>query len=180
MAKATKAAKGKNRGGRPCLFEQDPEFVFRTLEDLADSNATTDSQIARALGISTSTLDSWKKRFPGFLGSLKKAKDKTDDLVENALLSRALGSEYIETKTYKVLGPDTIDEDGNKVLGQVTKRHIETNTKRAVGSVTAQIIWLKNRRPGEWRDNRDEEGAEELAEAIKLFMVETADADGTA
>lgn len=56
----------------------------------------TDEQIAENMGISRSTLNEWKKRFSAISDTLKKGKEVVDIQVENALLKRALGYEYIE------------------------------------------------------------------------------------
>mgnify|MGYP006876283676 CR=1 FL=1 len=54
-------------------------------------------------------------------------------MVENALLKRALGYEYEEI-TYE--------------HGEETKRVL----KQVIPDTTAQIFWLKNRKPNNWRD----------------------------
>ena len=62
-----------------------------------------------------------------------------DRQVENALLKRALGYEYTEvTKEYV---PD---------VGKMTVT--KEVTKQVIPDTTAQIFWLKNRKPGDWRD----------------------------
>ncbi|WP_332869675.1 transposase [Clostridioides difficile] len=95
-----------------------------------------DEQIASKMNIAPSTLYDWKKKYSEISESLKKGKEVIDRQVENALLKRALGYEYDEI---------TYEE------GQETKRV----TKHVVPDTTAQIFWLKNRKPVEWRDKRD-------------------------
>ena len=103
----------------------------------------TDEQIAHNIGIVPSTLYEWQKKYPKISESLKRGKEVIDRQVENALLKRALGYEYEEVKTY-------IEEtDGKK------KKKIEKTTKQVVPDTTAQIFWLKNRKPVEWRDRRE-------------------------
>src|SRR5690606_12078499 len=96
----------------------------------------TDEQIAGDMGIATSTLYEWKKRFPEIVEALKKGKEVIDRLAENALLKRALGYRYDEI-TYE--------------NGKETRRV----SKEALPDVTAQIFWLKNRKPRQWRDKPD-------------------------
>lgn len=102
----------------------------------------TDEQIAENCGIAVRTLYEWKSRYPQIMQALKKGKAWADTEVENALFRRAIGYEYDEV-TY---------EDGVE-----TKRV----RKRVGGDVTAQIFWLKNRRPDLWRDRRDERPADD-------------------
>ena len=98
-----------------------------------------DEQIAENAGITPSTLYEWKKKYPDISEALKKGKEVVDIQVENALLKRALGYSYKETKIEETA-------DGDKVTVTV---------KEAVPDTTAQIFWLKNRRPDKWRDKQD-------------------------
>lgn len=94
-----------------------------------------DEQIAQNIGIAASTLYEWKKQYPEISEALKKGKEVVDRQVENALLKRALGYEYDEITTE---------------YGEETKRV----TKQVVPDTTAQIFWLKNRKPEQWRDKQ--------------------------
>ena len=97
----------------------------------------TDEQIAHNAGISPSTLYVWKDKFPELSEALKHGKDVVDRQVENALLKRALGYSYTEVRV------EESEKDGQKVTR--TKKFIPPDT-------TAQIFWLKNRKPAQWRD----------------------------
>lgn len=92
-----------------------------------------ESQIAHNMGISEQTLNVWKKSYPSILESLKKGKEVADYHVENALYKSATGYSQEET---------VIDAKGHE---HVIVKHYPPN-------VTAQIYWLKNRRPDKWRD----------------------------
>lgn len=106
----------------------------------------TDEQIAGKAGVSRSTLSDWKVRFQDISDALKKGKEVVDIQVENALLKRALGYDFQEEKIEKS------DKDGVKVVQTV--KHIPPDT-------TAQIFWLKNRRPDRWRDKPELTAADE-------------------
>lgn len=97
----------------------------------------TDKQIAEKIGVSERTFTDWKSRFPSISSVLKKGKDVVDRQVENALLKRALGYEYEEVSE-KFEG------------GILTERKV--TKKQVVPDTTAQIFWLKNRKPSAWRD----------------------------
>lgn len=108
----------------------------------------SDKQIAHNIGITQTTLYEWQKRFPELSEALKKGKEVVDREVENAMLKRALGYEYDEVTQEPVT-----DKDTGITEMRVTKRV----TKQIVPDVTAQIFWLKNRKPEEFRDKRDVE-----------------------
>lgn len=115
----------------------------------------TDEQIAHNIGISVSTLNNWKNNHVEILESLKKGKEVIDRQVENALLKRALGYEYEEVK--------------EKFEGGVMTERIVTK-KEVVADTTAQIFWLKNRKPEKWRDKpeyEDHSAIDKLDEIIK-------------
>ena len=113
----------------------------------------TNDQIAHNIGVSGRSFAEWISRFPSISSALKKGKAPVDIEVENALLKRALGYEYEEVCTEVEEIPfKTKDENGNTITITKTKKHIRKTTKMVVPDVTAQIFWLKNRRPGRWRD----------------------------
>lgn len=111
----------------------------------------TDEQIAKNIGIATSTFYEWKKKEKEFSEALKKGKEVIDFEVENALLKRALGYEY-EEETYE-----------NGILTKKVKKQVAPDT-------TAQIFWLKNRQVKKWRDKveiADNEAIKKLDELLE-------------
>lgn len=102
----------------------------------------TDEQIAHNMGIRRSTLADWKNKFSDISDALKKGKEVVDVEVENALLKRALGYEYTEEK----VEVETLRD------GTVIGRKVVQTAKHASPDTTAQIFWLKNRKPAAWRD----------------------------
>ena len=114
-------------------------------------NGLTDEQIAHNMGIRRSTLYEWKKRFPVISDTLKKGKEVVDIQVENALLKRALGYSYTEVTKERVI-------DYDPKTGEIIGSHMEITKeviKEVQPDVTAQIFWLKNRKPDVWRDRKD-------------------------
>lgn len=97
-------------------------------------------QIAEEIGVHPSTLYDWQRKYPEIAESLKKGKEVIDRQVESALLKRALGYEYTEIKT-----------EESEVAGTKVTRTI----KEVQPDTTAQIFWLKNRKPDMWRDRKD-------------------------
>lgn len=108
----------------------------------------TDEQIAQNIGIRRETLYVWKKRYPNISNALKKGKEIVDIQVENALLKRALGYSYNEVIRERVLDQET---------GEYSLEITKTIKKEVVPDTTAQIFWLKNRKPEQWRDRKETE-----------------------
>jgi transcriptional regulator with XRE-family HTH domain len=98
----------------------------------------TDEELARKIGVNRATFYDWKNRFSDISNAIKKGKEVIDYEVEQALLKRALGYTYTETRR-------EIDANGRKKV-IVTEKKVEPDT-------TAQIFWLKNRKPEKWRNN---------------------------
>lgn len=101
----------------------------------------TNEQIALNMGITRKTLQEWCVKYSDICDTLKRGKEVVDRQVENALLKRALGYQY-EEKTFEA------NIDGEMVCTKIVKKEVQPDT-------TAQIFWLKNRRPDVWRDKQD-------------------------
>jgi hypothetical protein len=99
-----------------------------------------DEEIAARMGINRATLYKWQKKYPVIAEAIAKGKDVADIEVENALYELATGYEYEEVAT-------ETDCSGGKTTRVVTKK--------VPPNVTAQIFWLKNRKPEKWRDKQD-------------------------
>lgn len=123
----------------------------------------TDEQLASNMGISRTTLNEWKKRFPNISDTLKKGKEVVDIQVENALLKRALGYQYKEI---------TEEEKYNPITEEFNIRVTKIVTKEVAPDTTAQIFWLKNRRPDKWRDKQAEEADTETLDKLDELLKE--------
>ena len=119
----------------------DPDITPELAEQYA-RDGLTNEEIADKLGIATSTLYNWRKKYVEFLEALKRGKKVVDAKVEKSLLKRALGYEYEETKV-------VMTNDGNK------KKRVEKEKKEVKPDTTAQIFWLKNRKPDKWKDKQE-------------------------
>ena len=109
-------------------------------------NGLINEQIAHNLGINVDTLYTYKKEHPEFSEALTRGKEIIDVEVENSLLKRAKGYKYVETTKEMVMDAET----GKHSL-VVTK----TVTKEVNPDTTAQIYWLNNRKPKEWRNKQE-------------------------
>lgn len=121
-------------------------------------NGLTDEQIAKNLGISKDSFYRYKREHTDFSDSLKRGKEVIDFEVENALLKRALGYKYDEIT--KEINEDTGKLEVMKVI-----------TKEVQPDTTAQIFWLKNRKPEDWRDKREVEHGGTINSIAKLDSI---------
>ena len=140
--------------GRPSVYETDIKDKLALVQGWA-RNGLTNDQIAHNLGINRTTLYKYQQKYEDFANALKKGKEVVDFEVENALLKRALGYDYIEVK----------EEIENGVVTKVTR-----TTKHVSPDVGAAAFWLKNRKPTEWRD-RKEVGAELQGDGSIVFNI---------
>ena len=116
----------------------------------------TDKQIANKIGISEKTLYEWKKKYGELCKSLKRGKEVIDRQVENALLKRALGYTYDEIT-------ECTDDKG--------RTSTKVITKQVIPDVTAQIFWLKNRKPDKWREKRELEVNNEQQSSVMNELI---------
>jgi hypothetical protein len=105
-----------------------------------------DADIARKLGVAYSTFREYVKQYPALAAALKRGKEVADVEVENALFKRAVGYTYEEVTREATTDPKT---------GQTIMIETKRVTKEVQPDVTAQIFWLKNRRPDKWRDRQE-------------------------
>ena len=128
--------------GRPSKYN--PKYHVPWAKSLA-MEGKTDEEIADRLGIARSTLSKWKSENKEFAEALEIGKESADAEVELSLYKWAIGYRYKEKKVIVQM-----DKDGNQMPAR-----IETVEKEIVPDVTAQIFWLKNRKPDKYRDKQD-------------------------
>ena len=116
-----------------------------------------DEQIAKNMGINVATLYKYKNLYSNINEALKRGKEVIDIEVENALYKRAIGYTYEEVKEEEM--PD------GRVRRTVT-------IKEVAGDTTAQIFWLKNRKPAEWRDKQNMEIEQSKPFEVNIAVVD--------
>lgn len=125
-------------GGRPTEYKKEYCLAAEAFAMLG----MTDKQIAEKFKVTETTLNNWKNKHPEFVESLKKGKEEPDDKVERSLFERATG--YVNKNAVKIFMPANAPEP----IYAPYEEHVAPD-------VTAQIFWLKNRRPDRWRDKQD-------------------------
>lgn len=148
-------------GGENVAASKWPEVAERLeLVEGWARNGCTDAEIAANLGIALSTFYAYKVEHSEFSEALKRNKELADLQVEGALFRRALGYRYDEETFATVTDGETGEE--RQVL-------VKRVTKEAPPDVTAQIFWLKNRKPQEWRERREDGGGLEQETGVALL-----------
>ncbi|AJA42648.1 terminase small subunit (endogenous virus) [Clostridium phage phiCT9441A] len=117
-------------------------------------NGLTDEQIAKNLGIGLTTFYKYKKEHSELSEALKNGKEVIDFEVENALLKKALGFKERVQKAFKI---KNVEYDNGKRVRETEEVILVDEEQYTPPDTTAQIFWLKNRKPEEWRDKRDVE-----------------------
>jgi len=122
-------ARGRPTDYRPIYAAQAQKLVDQGFADY---------EIADFFEVSLKTLFNWKTQHDDFLPP-QQLSTKADDRVERSMFQCALGYYYTARKPLVVNGTVEVVEYQEYVPA----------------STTAQIFWLKNKRPQEWRDVRD-------------------------
>ena len=122
-------------------------------------SGATEEQICKNLGISQQTFYKYKQEYTEFLELLKKGRENLVEQLRGALIKKALGFEYKESKRI------TKYEDGNEII------QTEEYTKQSLPDVAAANLLLKNYDKENWSNDprSDDLKREELEMKKKLF-----------
>jgi hypothetical protein len=122
----------KRKVGQPTKY--DPAFI-PVVQNLV-ARGFINTEIADTLNIDERTLYNWKREHEDFAAALVRSKDQIDDMVEATLLMKAQGFE-------------------RKVQKATASGKVVTVTEYFQPSDSAIQFWLKNRRPEQYREQRD-------------------------
>lgn len=103
------------------------------------------TDIAAKIGVSIQTLKAWRDKYPEIEEAIREGKEIVDYRVENALLKVALG--YTTTDVKTIISPP--DKNGNRAI------RVEKTEREVPPNPTAIMCWLNNRKPDQWKRNRD-------------------------
>lgn len=138
------------------LFENEDTLVL--IEGLA-RDGYTNKDIAMRLGIDETALYNAKRTRPEINDAINRGKQLVDYKVENALLKSALGYRTKEVKVTTIMR-----------YGKVVEEQKETLTKDVPPNSTACQVWLYNRKPEQWKRNRDNFLAEDEEATIQVTV----------
>lgn len=147
----------KNPGRPPTYHEEFPRLVGvlilvgGILNDAAD-----------LLGVSVQVVEVWMKKYPDFVGSIKRASQNADERVKRSLYERAMGYEHRAVKIFY-----------NPEQGPVCVPY----TEKYAPDTGAMAFWLKNRDPDNWRERREGETNTTAEEAQRILREQVAALD---
>lgn len=107
------------------------------------SDGYTNTDIAKNIGISYTTMKVWLKKYPTIASALKRGREPVVRKLETTLINKALGFEYEETETYLE------DVDGQQ------KKRVKRIKKQSLPDTGALIFLLKNYKPNKYRNYND-------------------------
>lgn len=136
-------------GGRKSKYQTHVEPKLLLIEAWA-RDGMIQEDISKKLGVAMSSFSEYKNKFPELSEALKRGQEVVDVEVENALFKRALGYRYDEVT--KEAARELDEETGEYKTVMVETKRV---TKEVQPDVTAQIFWLKNRKPETWRDKKE-------------------------
>lgn len=119
--------------GRPSTYRAEYAAVARKLCLLG----ATDHDLAEAFDKGEATIRRWKIEHADFAAACEVGKAEADSRVEQSLYNRAVGYSYKSEKIF-------CNKDGDVTRVEYVA-HVPPD-------VVAQIFWLKNRKPAQWRD----------------------------
>lgn len=164
---------------RPGKYEA---YVKPYLDEIAKmAENMTEAQIASALGVSVSAWKAYKKQFPAVELSLKKGRQNLVSDLRSALIERAKGYEYKETKvvTEQMKLPDYVQAqlielgiDLEDVVGKVRLVRTEVSRKHQPADVAALNLALKNYDKENWANDPQSLALKKEELALKKKQIE--------
>lgn len=106
------------------------------------ANGQFEKTICKNLGVAVGTWERYKNEHRELREAIKKGNVSIVAKVEDALIRRAIGYNYTETKTIVKEG-----KDGQQYT------HVETHEKHALPDVGAACFILKNKAPQDWKND---------------------------
>lgn len=145
---SAKPKKAPSKGGRPSKYRAE----FARQAALLGRRGCTDPEVAEFFDVALSTVNLWKLKHSEFSEALKLSKAEADLRVERALFERATG--------YRCREDDVRVVDGEIIVTRTDKQFPP--------DPTSMIFWLKNRKPGSWRDKPEGEDDGEEVPPVKI------------
>lgn len=149
-----------SKRGRKNKYETHVVPFFNTISEWL-KNGATERQIAEKLGLAYSTFNDYKVKYPELTELLEKGRRNLVAELRGALIKKAMGFSYVETKEVKehVELPDTMRtfllDNGftEEQLNEARLVKTETANKQAMPDVAALNLALKNYDKDDWAND---------------------------
>lgn len=128
-----------NKRGAPSKYDTHVKARFNEIKEWLELGAT-DKEIWNNLGIHKSTFYDYKSKNKEFSDLLKKGRKKPVEEIKAAMLKRAKGFQFEETKTII----ERIEYDDGETIIPARKVRTEVTTKTALPDVAAGLVLLKH------------------------------------
>ena len=173
-------AKGKSKGGRKCMYSENPEY-YNTLASKLAKMGLTDKEIYENIGVSETTFYKWKDKFKEFAEAIKGQVVKTTSEIIESVARAAKGYRTVEVKLDRidfaeVEFPEDIgrleDLTPNEMikLGARLQALTSINFKEVAPNVKAATWYTANRMPDNWRMNPDSKPTEDPLEGTQIIF----------
>jgi transcriptional regulator with XRE-family HTH domain len=146
--------------GRPSKYHS--TYCPRMAEIMSGAGMT-EKDIAEKMGVAESTLSKWKIDHPEFAEAITRGREKPNQMVQGALLKKALGYDAEEFTQQR-------NAEGAIVRTWMYRKHISPDT----GAI---VFYLINRLPDLWRDKKEithsmpDDSLQQFAEALREFRI---------
>jgi len=141
------------KAGRPSVYRR--EYAAMAETAAADLNVT-EKQLAKLFSVTKKTITNWKAKHKDFAEALATGKEEADSKVVKRLYQRAIGY------TYKEKSVVTFPDGGQ----QITEHE-----KHSPPNVDAQVKWLYNRQPKQWRAQPIETQSDEPPQPLTIRYI---------
>lgn len=125
--------------GAPSKYETHVKSRFNEIEEWLSLGAT-EKEIWNNLGIHKSTFYDYKSKYKEFSDLLKKGRKKPVEEIKAAMLKRAKGFQYEETKTVI----ERIEYNDGETIIPARKVRTEVTTKTALPDTAAGLVLLQH------------------------------------
>lgn len=146
------------------LGDYDPRLTPMLAYSICKETGATDERLARIFRVNTRTIRKWKQSSKLFRNAIQRGKDAFDtEEVESAILKRAKGYQYKETKREQIFVKRPIDSskpnnnnnsnsnpNSSKKYEMVPGVKVTETVKTMPPDVAAATWWLEHRNPERW------------------------------
>ena len=127
-------------------------------------------QMADNMGVSASTFRLWREKYPAISAAVKHGRAHAIAEVENALHKRAVGYTVELKKAFKLRRVE-YDPKTQRKIREYEELATGLEEMHVPADTTAQIFYLTNRKPEDWKRNREEMTEEDEDQSTGVLLL---------